>query len=331
MEERKTIIKKFVSLGMRVAKAASIAGIGKSTYYYKPNNKLKGKKPSNITIKNNKVVDNSVLLKDMQEILAEEFNDYGYIRITMALRALGYYINPKKVYRIMKENNWLFPKKRKTILNKKYVKFTTPLTDFPFQVIETDIKYIHISGTKRNAYLITLLDTFSRNAAEWVLEYNMKAQRVMELISALKKNECIQNVSFISIRTDNGSQFIAKAFRKLLEDNQMPHEYIHPGTPQENGHIESFHSTVEKNICKRYEFDSLEHAKETFKRFFDYYNNDRIMKSILYLSPNNFLKLWYEKKIGIKREKKKQKFFFKEKLCNNNIAPPFEEIFNFAY
>ncbi len=317
MEERKILINKFVARGMKVAKATYIAGIAKSTYYYKPNNKLKGKKPSKTTIFKNMIVDNAILLDDMKKILGREFNDYGYIRTTMALRDLGYRINPKKVYRIMKENNWLFPKKRKKNLNKKYVKFTTPLPDFPFQVIEIDIKYVYIIGTQRNSYLITILDTFTRFAAEWVLEYNMKAQRVIDLIYKLQKNECIENVPYISIRTDNGSQFIAKAFRELLEDNQMPHEYIHPGTPQENGHIESFHSTVEKNICKKYEFNSLQEAKETLKRFYDYYNNERIMKSILYLSPKNFLKLWYEGKIGIKREKNKQIYFFKEKPDNN--------------
>jgi putative transposase len=326
MEERKEIVSKFVAQGLKVDKATSIAFIPKSTYYYRPNGRRKGKTPSTTTLKNNDSVDNSVLLNDMLEILGHEFNDYGYMRTTMALRNVGYLINKKKVYRLMKEHHLLFPKKKKTPMNKTYVKYTSPLTDHPFQVIEVDVKYIYISGTKRNAYLITLLDTFSRSAPEWILEHNMKAERAMELIFKLINHRNLELFPQITIRSDNGSQFMANKFRKLLDDNNIAHEYIHPGTPQENGHIEAFHSTVEKIICSKYNFEDLDQAIDVFNRFFDFYNNQRIMGAILFKSPTNFLNLWSKGMVGIKRENKKQTFFFREKPGKDTEASLAEDL-----
>jgi putative transposase len=213
----------------------------------------------------------------------------------------------------MKENNWLFPIKKKKSLDKAYVKYTSPLTDYPLQVIEIDIKYMYIHGAERNAYLITLLDTFYRGALAWVLEYNMKAQRAMELIEKFTLKENFDNIPQITIRSDNGSQFIASAFRDLLKKHNINHEYIHPGTPEENGHIESFHNTVGNSVCKKFYLEDIYQAREILERFYDYYNNERIMKSILYQSPSGFLKLWNEGKVGIKRMDKKQIFFFREK------------------
>jgi putative transposase len=329
MEERKEVVTRFVAQGLKVDKATSIAGIARSTYYYKSNGRRKGKMPGTSALKNNNSVDNDVLIADIMEMLGHEFNDYGYMRTTMALRNMGYCINKKKVYRIMKEHQLLFPKKKKTPMNKSYVKYTSPLTDYPFQVIEVDIKYIYIIGEKRSAYLITLLDTFARIAPEWILEYDMKAQRVMELIHRFTQYWKILQMPEITIRSDNGSQFIAKAFRNLLQEQQIDHEYIHPGTPQENGHIESFHNTVEKIICKRHEFENIIQAREIFTRFYDFYNNTRIMEAILFQSPINFLKLWAKGKVGIKRDHKTQTFFFREKPGDNTGASLHEDFINF--
>src|SRR6185369_2811545 len=110
--------------------------------------------------------------------------------------------------------------------------------------IEADFKYIYIHGEKRNAYFVSLLDTFTRAELQWDCNYDMKEERVRNLICNLLNETFIQNqpIKFnIVLRTDNGSQFVAKTLRNLLHQNHIKHEFIRPATPQQNAHIESFH------------------------------------------------------------------------------------------
>jgi len=307
-----------VSLGLRIEKALEIAQMPKSTYYYKSTGQRKGKAPSQYTLYKCRRVSNTHVVRAIKKILEEEFIDYGYHRTTEALKNIGYQINHKKVYRLMKEHSLLFKSFNKNKFNKVFVKYNTPMCKRVFEILEIDIKYIYIHGLRRNAYLITLMDVFSRAALVWRIDTNMKANQVVELINELNNNYLIPleietNTLKIKIRTDNGSQFIAKIFRNILSSLNIDNEYIKPATPQQNGHIESFHSTINKLVVNHYYFDDLEEAKAIFSRFYNTYNNKRIMKSILNKTPMDFINLWAQNKIEVKKTEKKIKYFFREK------------------
>lgn len=333
MEERKEIILKIVSLGMSTSKALSIAGICKSTFYYKSNGRKKGKRPSGWTLYQNQAVPDEMVVQKIEDTLAQDFIDYGYIRTSKELKNLGYYINKKKVYRIMKEHKFLYPKRRSLkSASKKYVEFSSPLCFRPFETIEVDIKYIYIYGEKRNAYLITMLDVFTRTALGWTLNFDMKTHRVIDLLNQLYVQWLMpQNIDplklMVKIRTDNGSQFIAKLFKEHLNQARIQNEYIHPATPQQNGHIESFHKTLTELVCNKYIFEDFEHAHSVLEKFYDVYNNKRIMRSILYKSPIQFFKLWQENLVETKVVNKKIKHFLRERKPENQAFPPNEQLY----
>ena len=95
---------------------------------------------------------------------------------------------------------------------------------------------------------------------------------------------------------------------------KIAHEFIEPGTPEQNGHIEAFHSTVSRLVCNRHIFRNLNHAKEIFADFFYAYNHTRMMAALLYYPPVPFLTLWKSGIVGIKKDKKNREvFFFREK------------------
>lgn len=329
MESRKEVVCKMVSLGMRTTKALEMASLPRSTYYYKSTGSKKGKRPSGFTMFNGTMVPDSQVIKAIEEILGQEFIDYGYIRTTEALQSSGYKINKKKVYRLMKEQRLLFPKRVVKGHDKEYVAYTSPICKRPFELIELDIKYIYIQGERRNAYLITMVDVFSRKALVWSLNWNMKTQRVVELLNELSTQWLIplsidpKKVK-VKIRTDNGSQFIARLFRKRLAEAGINNEYIHPGTPQQNGHIEAFHNTLSKLVCLKYELENIDHARDVLNRFFHAYNNKRIMKAILYKTPDEFCKLWAKGEVGSEIINGKLKHFFKEKRPEYQALPSSE-------
>jgi putative transposase len=65
----------------------------------------------------------------------------------------------------------------------------------------------------------------------------------------------------------------------------IPHERIYPATPKEDAHIESFNSILEREIIRRFEFESFEDAESTISRYVDFYNNERLHSGIGYITP----------------------------------------------
>jgi len=321
MEQRKAIVSDYSYKGLIVNKAVAIAGLNRSTYYYRSNGKPKGKSCSTHTRKvDGSIVSNDLVIQEIISIISPEYHDYGYDIVTHLLKEQGYIINHKKVYRLMREHNLLHPSYRKSNgVIRDRIKYTVPILERPFATIEADIKYIYIHGENRNAYLITFLCTFCGFALVWDMDYSMRANQVANLVDDLvghplmKKYSNNQSFSVI-IRTDNGPQFIAKKLAESISKKGIKHEFIHPATPQENGHIEGFHSIVTSLICNKNIFSDLNHALKIFQEFFLAYNYTRVKKRLLYKSPFDFLKLWESGVIGIKRDKhNKEIFFFKEK------------------
>jgi transposase InsO family protein len=77
----------------------------------------------------------------------------------------------------------------------------------------------------------------------------------------------------ITLRTDNGSQFIAHGLRKYLDDKPVSHEFTLVATPEENAYVESLFSNVERDMIGSFEFESIYDARDVFPRYFYYYNN----------------------------------------------------------
>lgn len=317
MEERKELMVSFVGKGLSVAKACAITGISKSCYYYRSNGKRKGRIPSKVTLLDDgRVISNAEVVGRIQRLLfSNDFIDYGYQRVHQALRKQGVKINHKKVYRLMKEANLLFPAKKSQSRRREFVKYTIPEYTEPFATVEIDIKYVYIAGERRHAYLATILDIFSRLAVEWEIDWQMKASDIVALIKRFLASRFVKSYwkrIVLKIRTDNGPQFISIELGKEINLLALEQEFIRPGTPQQNGHIESFHNTLKKLVTDKFEFKTLEEAKAVLRQFYKVYNNQRIMKSILYCSPKEFLEHWEKGKIGIKEKNGKQTFFFRE-------------------
>lgn len=336
MGQKKELIRQYVGSGLRLSDALQIAKLSKSTYYYKRNFKTTGRTKTSQTNVNGQLKSDNEVVKRIREILGLEFIDYGYRKVTVQLKREGYKIGKKKVYRLMSENNLLNPTKIRTqVFNKEIIR-SKPKADKPLKIIELDIKYIYIEGNKRHAYLITLLDVFHRQAYNWTLSYSMSAKVVVDLILKFVDDHIIPcgvdpSTLELSFRSDNGTQFISNAYRRLMEKFNFTAVYIPPATPQLNGHIESFHSTVQKLVCDKYEFENLSYAIEVFERFFDTYNNHRYLSCLLDLPPNVFITFWNKGLIVLKEVKNKYKFFFKEEgagIDNQTLDPnspsPFE-------
>ena len=102
-------------------------------------------------------------------------------------------------------------------------------------------------------------------------------------------------MSAIRMRSDNGTQFICNTVENFLSMMNIPHGRTHPATPKEDAHIESFNSILERELIRRFEFESFEEAQSAIDRFVVFYNNERLHSAIGYITPGKINKKCMEK------------------------------------
>ena len=87
------------------------------------------------------------------------------------------------------------------------------------------------------------------------------------------------------IRNDNGTQLVYNTVEEFLAIMKISLECIHFRTPKEDAHIKSFNSIPEREVIRRFKFESFGDAEETINRLVEFYNNDRIHSAIGYRAP----------------------------------------------
>jgi len=234
-----------------------------------------------------------------------------YRLITCTLQVQGYYINHKKVYRLMKEYHLLEQAKRKK--GRNFVKFRRVTPEGPLCVLEMDIKYVWIAGKSRYAYILSVIDTFTRYILHWKVGYSMREHQVKQvwdyiIPTYLQPADMLSKEIQIEVRNDNGKQFSSTMIQEYFKNNYLGQVFTHPYTPEENGHIESFHATLGKALKGEY-FKTLEDVADRLKRFYQTYNNLRQHGSTAMLSPVMFWALYEDQQINvIHLSKKRVKF-----------------------
>jgi len=294
MEDRKMIASNFIEQGYPKKMVLQVVGIARSSYYYqpKPSRGKRGIAKSEYTFTSDgEVVSNAQVIKDIEEILAEEFVDYGYLKVTHWLRQeKGYIINPKKVYRLMGEEGLLnkASDKEKQKRNKRnWVKELVPPAEIAFDYLEFDIKYFYVAGKNRNTLLLSVIDVKTRWVLGHFMAWEIKHQQVIDLFDQIFEVYPLPKSFYV--RNDNGSQFIAEKVQLYFQEKGVTQEFCKPATPEQNAHIESYHSIQERVICQQYEFEDLKEIRDTLNRFIDFYNFRRIHSGVAYQAPFKFL------------------------------------------
>ncbi|TVL96839.1 MAG: transposase [Candidatus Brocadia sp. WS118] len=283
---------------MKRDKALSICGVSKHQYYYEPKGGKPGRQPSKYTfrrLEGKKLkVPNKEVAAYIRKLFDNPLAEYGYHRMAGELTLAGFYINHKKVYRLMKDARLLQPKRERA--SKDYVKYRVVCPEGPLRLMEMDIKTVWIEGLRRYAYVLTILDVPTRVALYWEAGFQMKQEQVQGAWAEVIENHlqpagALGWETHIEVRSDNGPQFCAEKLRKFFKDNYLAHAFTHPYTPQENGHIESFHAILGRALEGQY-FEDLPQLCGRLENFYDFYNRHRIHGSTVKLPPMVFAEQW---------------------------------------
>jgi transposase InsO family protein len=306
--------------------ALSICGVTKHQYYYKPNGRKQGLTPSIVTKqkKNNEIiiVSNQDVVQEIKRVHEDSDTDYGYRKMTAQLKINGFIVNRKKVYRLMSQADLLKEKHAKS--SKTYVKYRKVFPTQPLEVLEMDIKFVWIEEFKSHAYVLSVIDTFTRVILHSYVAYSIKkadVKKVWEhiIINHLQPHDCINKKISIEVRNDNDSRFSAKEIQAYFSENHLNQVFTHPYTPQENGHIESFHAILSKKL-KPYKFWSIKELEQVIILFYDKYNNQRLHSSICDVPPNIFLECWNKGLVMACRDERKRTIKFKLTIKHDQIS-----------
>ena len=294
----------YTAQGMKRDRALEIVGISKHQYYHRPaGNKKTGRPPSSHTLKDGLLVENRQVVEVIKVVKKDPDTDYGYRRMCYCLMLAGYLINRKKVYRLMDEADLLHKKQRPSD-GKNYVKYRIVCPERPLHVLEMDIKMVWVSEHRRHAYILTILDTFTRMALYWCVGYQMTQYQVKQAWSQvietyLQPHDLLAKELHVELRNDNGPQFSAHKIKAFLNENHIEQVFTHPYTPQENGHIESFHNILKTSLGKQ-PFWSLNELENRLEVFYEKYNHTRIHSGAAHLPPHIFWQCWEKNLIGRK-------------------------------
>lgn len=159
--------------------------------------------------------------------------------------------------------------------------------------------------------MLTIIDVFSRKIVDQILQKSIKQ---IDVINAFRRINNEYGIKGVTIRNDNGSQFIANNVKQYLRTAEANQEFTHIATPEENSYIEAFHSIIQREVIERYEFTGYYDAKQTLFAHTIWYNTRRFHKAIK-MTPNEK----WEQNIHITNQKRNQQNLSENKIEENDV------------
>ena len=129
--------------------------------------------------------------------------------------------------------------------------------------------------------ILNIMDEYSRECLCILVDRHITADDVIEVLSTLFINVGIPE----HIRSDNGPELTVKALRAWLSDLEVNTLFIEPGSPWENGYIESFNGKLRDELLNREIFTTLWEAKVLIESWRREYNDIRRHGSRGYRPP----------------------------------------------
>ena len=167
------LAKQYMSLGLMREEVLTITGLTRHDLYYRPTGRKAGKQATGWTLFKDPATQlltrrsNEEVVTDIISILADKDLPNWYRLVSATLQVWGWYINHKKVYRLEQENGLLCKARKRK--GRNFVQHRRVCPQSPLRIIEMDIKYVWIEGKSCYAYVLTIIDTFTRFALHWAV------------------------------------------------------------------------------------------------------------------------------------------------------------------
>jgi putative transposase len=204
--------------------------------------------------------------------LATQYGRYGYRRVTKLLHRAGWHVNHKRVERLWRQEGLKVPqkqpKRRRLWLNDgSCVRLRPAHQDHVWSY-----DFVQARTHDGRAFrMLTIVDEFTRECLAIDVARKLSSEDVLERLSDLFIRRGVPDY----LRSDNGPEFTAKRVKDWLERVEVKTLFIEPGSPWENGYVESFNGKLRDELLDGEIFDTLLEAKVLIERWRVEYNTIR--------------------------------------------------------
>ena len=251
-----------------IRRQCELVGLNRTSYYYKP----ASESPLNLELM--RCID--------EEYLKRPF--YGWPRMTVRLRQLGYEVNHKRIQRLMQLMGLqaIHPKRRTTIAASGHRIYPYLLRGVkivrPNQVWSTDITYVPMR--QGFMYLTAIIDWFSRYVLTWQLSNTLDGHFCR---TALQQALTLGRPEIFN--TDQGSQFTDQAFTSILISADIRISMDGRGRALDNIFIERFWRSIKYEDIYLKEYSTVPALMSGLGEYFTFYNQERPHQSLGYQTP----------------------------------------------
>ncbi len=214
--------------------------------------------------------------------LATRYGRYGYRRITALLNQEGWKVNHKRVERIWRREGLKVPQKqpkraRLWLNDGSCIRLRPQYKD---HVWSYDLMMTR-TAEGRALRILTIIDEYTRECLAILTQRRITSGDVIEQLFYLFVFRDVPAY----IRSDNGPEFTAKVVRRWLNNLEVTTLFIEPGSPWENGYIESFNGKLRDELLNREIFATLTEAKILIEEWRKEYNQVRPHSALNYRPP----------------------------------------------
>lgn len=225
--------------------------------------------------------DEERLVADMIE-LARQYGRYGYRRVAVLLRDAGWSVSDGRVERLWRQEGLKVPPKqpkrgRLWLNDGSCVRLRAEYVNHVWSY-----DFVHHRTEDGCAFrTLNVLDEFGRECLAIRVKRKLNSTDVIDVLTDLF---ILRGVPAY-IRSDNGPEFVAEAVRKWISAVGAKTAYIEPGSPWENGYIESFNARFRDELLNGEIFYSLKEAQIVIEQWRLHYNTKRPHSALGYRPP----------------------------------------------
>ncbi|RZL29183.1 MAG: IS3 family transposase, partial [Sphingomonas sp.] len=204
--------------------------------------------------------------------LAEKYGRYGYRKISALLKAAGWFVNDKRVERIWRREGLKVPAKqpkRGRIWDNdgSCVRLRPEHRNHVWSYDFVEAR----THDGRKIRMLNVVDEFTHECLAIRVARKLKAIDVIDVLSDLFILRGVPG----HIRSDNGPEFVAKALQAWITGVGAKTAYITPGSPWENGYVESFNARLRDELLNGEIFYTLREAQVVIESWRRHYNGVR--------------------------------------------------------
>lgn len=237
-------------------------------------------------VHNLEAMEDAALIERIRE-LAFKHKRYGYRRIRVLLGREGILISMRRMKRLWKLEKLKVKKKQKRRRKTAVTILIPQRAQSPNHVWTVDFVHDKLSRGG-NLRLLSVVEEFTRQCLNVRVERSLKSEDVRQTLELLFKDYGRP----LYLRSDNGSEFIAKCLQVWLAEHGTKPLFIEPGSPWQNGKCESFNGKLRDECLNMERFDTLKEAQVVIEDWREEYNTFRPHSALGYQTPDQFARCW---------------------------------------